>query len=159
MKIILEGCDGTGKTTLAKKLQKRYGIDYVHVNRQDPTSYEFYSQTLSKTDIIWDRHFIGEMIYPTVFKRKPNLRMADFESLLAKAREQNVVILVLNANEEQLIASSKNRPEYEEVVKNLITINSQFVAIADIYQIPIINVFDTTFDQILKIIEKGGKLI
>lgn len=158
MKIILEGCDGTGKTTLAKKLQERYGIDYVHINRQDPTSYEFYSQTLGKTDIIWDRHFVGEMIYPTVFKRKPNLRMADFENLLAKAKEQNIVILILTAGEEQLIASSKKRPEYEEVVKNLITINGQFIAIADIYQIPLINVFEMTFDEIVKIIEKGGKL-
>jgi thymidylate kinase len=158
MRIILEGCDGTGKTTLAKKLQERYGIDYVHVNRQDPTSYEFYNQTLSKTDVIWDRHFIGEMIYPTVFKRKPNLRMADFESLLTKARQEKVVILILTAGEEQLIASSKKRPEYEEVVKNLITINGQFVAIADVYQLPIINVFEMTFDDIVKIIEKGGNI-
>jgi thymidylate kinase len=157
MKIILEGCDGTGKTTLAKKLQDHYGIDYVHVKRADPSTYEFYSQTLLKTDVIWDRHFIGEMIYPTVFKRQGNLRMAQFETLLEKARNQNVVILVLTTHKETL-KKNNDRPEYPEVIKNLLLINDQFLAIADIYQIPVINVFETSFEDIVKIINKGGKI-
>lgn len=157
MKIILEGCDGTGKTTLAKKLQDKYGIDYVHVTRNDPSTFEFYSQTMFKTNIVWDRHFIGEMIYPTVFNRKGNLRMAQFEILLELARSEKIVILILTADNETLIKNN-NRPEYPEVIKNLLLINDQFKAFGDIYKIPIINVFKTNFDDIVKIIEKGGQV-
>jgi thymidylate kinase len=157
MKIILEGCDGTGKTTLAKKLQDRYGIDYVHINRADPSTYEFYSQTLAKTDVIWDRHFIGEMVYPTVFFRKGNLNMVKFEELLNQAKKENVVILVLTVDKETLIKNN-DRPEYPEVIKNLMLIDSQFVAIADIYNIPVIDVFKTKFEDIVKVIEKGTKI-
>jgi thymidylate kinase len=157
MRIILEGCDGTGKTTLAKKLQEKYGLDYVHVNRHDPTTHAFYTQTLFKTNVIWDRHFIGEMVYPAVFNRLPSLRMQQFESLLKQARDLKVVILILTADENQLIKSSKERFEYKEVVKNLLMIDNQFTAIAEIYEIQMINVFEMTFDDIVKIIERKIK--
>jgi len=158
MKIILEGCDGTGKTTLAKKLVQHYGLDYVHVNRDDPTTYEFYSQTMKKTNVIWDRHFIGEMVYPSVFKRKPNLKMVDFENLLQQSKENKIIILVLTAGEDRLAETNK-RDEFPEVLKNLYLINGQFIAIADIYKIPMINVFETSFEDIIKVIEKGGNIV
>lgn len=153
MRIILEGCDGTGKSTLAKKLQQHYGIDYVHVTRGDPTTFGFYFNTLDKVKIVWDRHFIGEMIYPAVFGRMQRLTQRDFEILLDKARVENVVILVLTVDPQQLMINN-DRPEYEEVKKNLNMINDKFVTIANIYQIPVINTFKQSFEDIIKIIEE-----
>ena len=48
MKVILEGCDGTGKTTLAKLLAERYGLDICHCTQYDPADYDFYSHTMRK---------------------------------------------------------------------------------------------------------------
>ena len=39
MKIILEGCDGTGKTTLAKLLAEKYGLDICHCTAEDPKDF------------------------------------------------------------------------------------------------------------------------
>jgi thymidylate kinase len=156
MKIILEGCDGTGKTTLGKKLAEKYGLDYVHINRDDPTSFDFYYETMRKTNVIWDRHFIGEMIYPGIFNREPSLRMSQFEELLLQSKKRNVIVLILVA-ETSVLQKNNQRDEYEEVVNNLRLINGQFIALGEIYKIPIINVFKMSFDEIVKVIENYEK--
>ena len=74
--VILDGCDGTGKTTLAKIIAAKYGWDICHCTGDDPKDYEFYRQTGKKQNVVWDRHTIGELIYPTVFNRKPELATA-----------------------------------------------------------------------------------
>lgn len=48
MKIILEGADGTGKTTLAKILAERYGLDICHCTQDDPNDFIFYQQSIRK---------------------------------------------------------------------------------------------------------------
>jgi hypothetical protein len=98
------------------------------------------------------------MVYPSVFKRKPNLKMVDFENLLQQSKENKIIILVLTAGEDRLAETNK-RDEFPEVLKNLYLINGQFIAIADIYKIPMINVFETSFEDIIKVIEKGGNIV
>ena len=44
MRIILEGCDGTGKTTLANILAFKYGLDICHCTASDPSDFQFYKQ-------------------------------------------------------------------------------------------------------------------
>ena len=84
--VILDGCDGTGKTTLAKIIAAKYGWDICHCTGDDPKDYEFYRQTGKKQNVVWDRHTIGELIYPTVFNRKPELATEDARLALSYAR-------------------------------------------------------------------------
>jgi hypothetical protein len=83
--------------------------------------------------------------------------MAQFEILLELARSEKMVILILTADNQTLIKNN-DRPEYPEVIKNLLLINDQFKAFGDIYKIPIINVFKTSFEDIVKIIEKEREI-
>lgn len=96
MKIILEGCDCTGKTTLAKQLCEKYNLYYSHVTSKDPNDFEFYFNTMKTDNIIWDRHLLGEMIYPTVYNRKGNLNLKIF------IKCQNVNIIMM---QEQIVMS------------------------------------------------------
>lgn len=48
MRIVLEGVDGAGKTTLAKILAQKYGLDICHCTQYDAADYAFYRQTLRK---------------------------------------------------------------------------------------------------------------
>ena len=73
MKIIIEGADGTGKTTLAKILADKYGLEICHCTQHDPADFYFYRETLRKENVIWDRHTIGELIYPLIFDRKAKI--------------------------------------------------------------------------------------
>ena len=137
-KIIIEGCDKVGKTTLAKKLSKKYKLDVLHFNRYDKTNHIFYSQTMKKTNYIFDRHFIGEMIYPFIFNRKKQLNKEQFEKLLKQANDENVKIIVLYETDEVLLKRIK-KENYKEVKDNFLKINNMFIDIAKKYNIKLFN--------------------
>lgn len=153
MKIILEGADGTGKTTLANKLVRTYGLSYVNVNRQDPNDFDFYKQTMRKTNVVYDRHFIGEMIYPSVFNRKGNLSKEKFEELLEFSKQENVKIIVLHNDPKLDMVHRLDDDEYDEVIKKIMQINQKFVDIAKEFNIMLIDVMKTHFDDICEMIE------
>jgi len=152
-KIIIEGCDGTGKTTLAKKLIRKYGIrSYVHINKDDANDYLFYLASLGKTDVIYDRHFIGEMIYPKVFGREGNLQYSDFARLLYAAREAGYKIIILHSRFDVLKSRIKI-DEHSEVANQLEEINEQFFEIGKKWKIPMFDTSKCLFDEICEVIE------
>ena len=63
-KVIIDGCDLTGKTTLINKLIAYYNdpdLSYLHFSYRDRTDYDFYNTMLDKENFISDRHFIDEI--------------------------------------------------------------------------------------------------
>lgn len=75
-KIILEGCDGTGKSTLAEKIKaENPDIDFriIHCTRHTPNNFGYFIDILrSDENIIMDRSFIGQFIYNTAADRNSN---------------------------------------------------------------------------------------
>lgn len=72
MLIVLEGCDGTGKTTLAKLLQTCYNMEYIHCTAETPNDYEFFADIIkrsAKEDIVCDRFFWGQFVYQEYHER------------------------------------------------------------------------------------------
>lgn len=66
MLILLEGADGSGKTTLCKQL-KEFGFNVADpVDRADTNLYEQWLKLINKGDAIIDRSFITELVYRTV---------------------------------------------------------------------------------------------
>ena len=59
--IIVEGCDLTGKDTLCLKLAERYYLDFVHISSHDPNDYPFYYETMRKKNIVYSRHWVGDL--------------------------------------------------------------------------------------------------
>lgn len=155
MKIILEGCDGTGKTTLAKLLAEKYKLDICHCTQNDPTDFEFYKQTARKDNVIWDRHTIGELIYPFVFNRKAKISPQDALLILAYAREAGAKIFILTAEIEEIKRRIKSRgTEDEEILNKLEWIDERFRWYANFFDIPIIDTSKMTFGEIFNLIEK-----
>jgi thymidylate kinase len=81
MIIILEGPDGSGKTTLAQKLQDLYNLDYHH---EGPTPnvdsvLQYYIDTfdnITKNDnIVIDRFALGECVYGPTLRGKDQLKL------------------------------------------------------------------------------------
>lgn len=130
MRIIIEGVDRIGKTTLAKKLAKMYKIDYMHFTGEDPTTYTFYSETMKKTNFVYDRHLVGEMVYPKVFKRKAMLDGEKFQKLLNQAKQDNVKIIVLTTEDSKLLEKRMKLEKHEQVKENFVKINNAFSAYA-----------------------------
>lgn len=72
-KIIIEGPDGAGKTTLGQKLAKIYGTDLVHLtyldDANDMTRQFMYAKTLldSVKGCVIDRFILSNIVYGSVF--------------------------------------------------------------------------------------------
>jgi hypothetical protein len=83
--IILEGSDCSGKTTLAKELEK-CGYKIIHngppKENEDPlTVYEDQLDAAVKVPTVFDRLHIGEMIYGPILRGKSRITMDQFEEL------------------------------------------------------------------------------
>lgn len=154
MEIIIEGCDGVGKTTLVNKLKKHYQIDSMHITSKDPNDYSFYKQLLKKKDIIYDRHFIGEMIYPKIFNRKQKLSNRKFEKLLKYCRKHNIKIIILTTGDSIISQRLYERGnEHTKILENIHDINLQFRDIANKYNIEIIDTLEVNTKAIYKWLE------
>jgi uracil DNA glycosylase superfamily protein len=82
---VVEGPDGTGKTTLARALEKR-GFRYVHNGPPAPgeSLFESYTQQLlacGGQDTIFDRLHVGELIYGPVMRGKSLITVEEMRLL------------------------------------------------------------------------------
>lgn len=154
MKIILEGVDGAGKTTLAKILAEKYGLDICHCTQYDAADYDFYRQTLRKANVVWDRHTLGELIYPRIFDRKPQIGTEDARLVMHYAKEEGVKILVLTADMATIYERLNARGnEDSRIYENVDWIDSQFRFYANQYHVPIIDTSKMTLQQIFDLVE------
>ena len=158
MKIILEGCDGTGKTTLAKLLAEKYKLDICHCTQSDPGDYEFYKQTARKDNVVWDRHTIGELIYPDVFDREPKITSEEARLVTFYAREAGAKIFVLTGDISEIKRRLIERgTEDSRVIEKLAWIDRRFRYFADMLDIPVIDTSKMTFNEIFTLVEKPEK--
>lgn len=154
MKIILEGADGTGKTTLAKLLADRYGLDICHCTQHDPGDYNFYRQSLRKENVVWDRHTLGELIYPHVFGRKPQIGTEDARIVMHYAKQEGVKVFVLTADEDTVRSRlSKRGNEDDRVMSQWKDIDEAFRFYAEQFFVPIIDTSKMTLQEIFNLIE------
>lgn len=154
MRIILEGCDGTGKTTLANILAFKYGLDICHCTASDPNDFKFYSQSIRKNNVIWDRHTIGELIYPGIFSRKQNIATEDVRIVLWNAKQLGAKVFVLT--EDNHIIEKRLRARGNEdarILNNINRINQEFIFYAHQYNVPVISTSTMTLDEIFNLVE------
>lgn len=155
MKIILEGADGTGKTTLAKILADKYGLDVCHCTQHDPADYNFYRQSVRKNNVVWDRHTIGELIYPSVFSRYQKIGTEDARLVIHYAREEGTKIFVLTEDLELIRKRLDERgTENKKIIENIKWINDQFVFYANQFHVPVISTSKMTLDEMYKLVEE-----
>lgn len=155
MRIILEGADGVGKTTLANILSFKYGLDICHCTQHDPADFHFYKESVRKNNVIWDRHTIGELIYPKIFNRKQQITGEDARIVLWNAKELGTKIFVLTEDPLLLQMRLLNRGgEDSRIFDNIEMINNQFVFYAEQFNIPVISTSSMTLNEIFTMVEK-----
>ncbi len=95
MLIVLEGCDGTGKTTLAEFLKELLNAEIIHCSTHTPNDYHFFSNIISKSrtkNIIADRWCYGQFVYQKEgdrpLRRIGSVQLGDSYENLAKLEMQ-----------------------------------------------------------------------
>lgn len=155
MRIILEGVDGAGKTTLAKILADKYKLDICHCTQYDGTDYAFYRQLVRKDNVVWDRHTIGELIYPEIFERQQNICYEDARLVLAYAREAKTKIFVLTCDSDILKKRLLSRgTEDYRIIKRCKYIDERFRFYAQMFDVPVIDTSKMTLNEIFTAVEK-----
>lgn len=155
MKIILEGCDGTGKSTLAKLLADKYGLDICHCTQSDPADYDFYKQTARKDNVVWDRHTLGELIYPFVFNREYKISPEAARLVILYAKEAGAKIFVLTSDIEEIKRRLTARAsEDDRILERIDWIDQEFRKYAEIFNIPVIDTSKMTMNEIFELVEQ-----
>jgi thymidylate kinase len=79
MRIILEGPDCAGKTTLATKLKEKL-TDYLYIHHGVYAhAYKPHLESLKLETVIIDRHWPSELIYGTIFRAGPTYNIYTME--------------------------------------------------------------------------------
>lgn len=124
--IIFEGCDGTGKTTAAKRMANELGARYVHLDAYkgvtDGLSRLFVDAmmpaVLGLSDVVMDRCWLSEPIYGKVYRgganRVPSWQAKMLERLALRCR---AVVILCQPPLENVLQSFRSRRD-EELLDN-----------------------------------------
>lgn len=108
MLIVLEGCDGSGKTTIANNLKAIMpDAEIIHCTTTTPNTYEFFDELINASmskNIIADRFCYGQFVYQDANERHltaQELTKLEIAMLAANARVIHVTAPV-NTIQERL---------------------------------------------------------
>ena len=113
-------------------------------------------QTSRKDNVVWDRHTLGELIYPKVFGRERQCCPEDARIVLTLGKQElGLKTLVLTADLDVLKARLEARGnEHPSILKYLAWIDEQFRWYAADFNLPLIDTSKMTLDEIFKLIEE-----
>lgn len=157
MRIYLDGCDGTGKSTLADELSKEFNLDKFCLTKDSEKSVSRYLEIRQIDNTIFDRTFLSEIVYPKVFGRKEWMTDYDKEILLyhyLKLDPDDVFIILTAENEDIKKRILSRGDEYPEILDNISKINKKYVELAFKYHIQIIDTSVMDLKEIIQIIRR-----
>lgn len=95
MNVILSGPDSCGKTTLADRLVEKYMMDVIHSTATTRNTLEYHLDLLDYHDnTVFDRHCVGEMVFPKLYGREPKITVSEFYKILDRVVENNDIYVL-----------------------------------------------------------------
>ena len=95
MRLILEGPDCAGKSTMAKELAERLFLDIIKSTYCGPKTIDAYRERLACQDVVIDRCWISEVIYSKYFGCQPIVDDLTDRKLCDICVKQNIPIVVM----------------------------------------------------------------
>lgn len=132
---IIEGADGTGKTSLARKISARTGGHMLHGSYSPEWNMKNYHQTMINTaaklaiyqTVVLDRWAISEQIYGNVFREKPSY---DVNEILEENKELLKDAIWIYCRNDDVVENHKiNKTKREEMYETMEFVQEEY----DIY--------------------------
>lgn len=151
--IIIDGADGTGKSTVVQMLSRKYNLpiikmpvpqDKVRTEVIEPLS-EMFNKTIvqfHENDFIMDRGFTSSIVYSRVFERTHNLNyIHNIEQIL------DPVVIIMSAFEEGTNYSLRDDDIYNQ--HEIDKVDREFLRLADEKNYPVIYVKGKSLIQVV----------
>jgi thymidylate kinase len=121
---VLEGADGTGKSTLANYISELFGANIIHcsydknwnIKQYHEDMYECAVKMSEYNHVILDRWSLSEYVYGSVFRNKPAYDALQF---MYKKQEQTDFIWIYCQNNNAIENHEKNKNERVEMFDNI----------------------------------------
>lgn len=98
MRILIDGCDGTGKTSVCEKLANSLGYNITRLTHDGDRSFRTYMEIMIPDKMVHDRTFISEIIYPKYFNRNSRLNLKNICSLHDLIELYDTKVFILTAS-------------------------------------------------------------
>lgn len=126
MLIVLEGCDGSGKSTLVDLLKslsyEPENVEVIHATRETPNDMEWFMSIMDQAkdrNIIMDRAFWGQFVYQNPNERK--LSFNDLSKLERRLADEGGKLIYVYSPERVITRRLRNRNEIPSLpVKSLL---------------------------------------
>ena len=154
MKIIVEGHDAAGKTTLINKLKEHYNIsNVIHLTNKMDRSFNFYKSKLLKhrDNVIFDRQFISEFVYSNALKRDTEITHEKLDKLFEYTKFTDYVIIICETSK-----PNYKPDEYIEVIEKEYKIKATYRSIQELYDLILYDYTKDSFEELIKKIESEG---
>lgn len=133
MNIIIEGTDGTGKSTLAKHLQDNFNLKYQHSSSETDNNFEYHFELLdSKENIVLDRFQLGEIIYP-MFTPERESKITLSQAVMLSRMEDTLTIILYASDTSVLKGRIHERGETYSPLYD--TINELFKLLGETFEL------------------------
>jgi thymidylate kinase len=152
---MIDGCDGTGKTSVCEKLANKLGCNIIRLTHDGDRSFRAYSEAIIPDNMVHDRTFLSEIIYPKYFGRESRLKNIHALYDLVDLYDAKVFILTANSDEikRRLTARGDEFLDNFEIVEQ---INLDYYVTSKMYGYIVIDTTNKTVDEVVE--EIGGYL-
>ncbi len=141
MNVILEGCDGIGKSTLARFLEQNRNMDIEHSSSDTKNDLQYHLDLIKYDSVVCDRCNLGEIVYPIIYHREPKMTWLEQLEFMNVCKEKSVIYIIFFAsNFEDLKERLFKRGDTEQVLANAEKINILYTMLA--------NIFSNTYDNV-----------
>lgn len=117
--IIIEGLDGTGKTTLCNYLAKE-GYSSLHFTYSscETNLFNKYKKLLmNATNLVMDRSFISEIVYGNILRGSCRLKKKEIDELINICSQNNFILIYLYASKLKLLKRVNDPVDYNLLLK------------------------------------------
>lgn len=146
MLIVLEGCDGSGKTTLANKLALMLGAEIIHCTTKTPNTLWFFRDIIEiarTRNIIADRFCYGQFVY-----QEPDERQLNEQDLYHLELEMmNTGARVIYVDAPTAVIQSRLDERNETTTKPIDSIRAEYEKLWNKSILPITTMFSTIHED------------